>query len=199
MHFGERTGGPVIYTIPVTGGTPKQINRKGPSYPHSWSPDGKSLLFAGYRNGEFDIYKLPATGGKEIRLTTAKGRDDGPEYTPDGKYIYFSSNRTGTMLIWRMKSDGSKQEPITTGEFHDWFPHVSPDGRWVVFLSYSKDEVSSGGLASYKQVYLRLIPVSSGQPKIIAYLYGGQGSINSPSWSPDSKKIAFASFTDILQ
>ena len=66
-----------------------------------------TLAFCGEREGEFDIYTIPADGGPETRLTTAKGLDDGPEYAPDGKAIYFNSVRTGTMQIWRMKPDGA--------------------------------------------------------------------------------------------
>lgn len=189
-------GGSIIYTVPVTGGTPKQITPKGPSYLHGWSPNGKDLVFCGARNDEYDVYKVPAAGGPEIRLTDAKGLDDGPEFTPDGKYIYFNSNRTGTMQIWRMKPDGSQQEAVTDGEFHDWFAHISPDGKWMVFLSFLKEEVAAGDHPPYKHVYLRLMPVAGGKPKVIAYLYGGQGSINTPSWSPDSKRVAFISNTD---
>lgn len=192
----QKLGGSIIYTVPVNGGTPKQITPKGPSYLHGWSPDGQSLVFTGQRNNEYDIYKVPAKGGKEIRLTTAKGLDDGSEYTPDGKYIYFNSARNGTMEIWRMKEDGSEQEVVVPkSEFHDWFPHVSPDGKWIVFLSFLKEEVKADDHPFYKHVYLRLMPITGGQPKVIAYVYGGQGSINTPSWSPDSKKIAFISNT----
>jgi Tol biopolymer transport system component len=99
------------------------------------------------------------------------------------------------MRIWRMKADGSEQESITNDDFHDWFPHISPDGKWIVFLSFLKEEVESGDHPFYKHVYLRLMPVSGGAPKVIAYLYGGQGTINTPSWSPDSKKVAFVSNT----
>ncbi|MBO0931735.1 TolB family protein [Fibrella aquatilis] len=189
-------GGSIIYTMPLTGGTPKQVTPKGPSYLHGWSPDGRDLVFCGSRNDEYDVYKVPAAGGPEVRLTDAKGLDDGPEYSPDGKYIYFNSNRTGTMQIWRMKPDGTNQEAVTNGDFHDWFAHISPDGKWMVFLSFLKDEVKPGDHPPYKHVYIRLMPVTGGQPKIIAYLYGGQGSINTPSWSPDSKRIAFVSNTD---
>ena len=193
----KELGGSIIYTVPVAGGTPKQITPIGPSYLHGWSPDGRTLVFCGSRNNEYDVYGIPANGGKEVRLTDTKGLDDGPEYTPDGKFIYFNSNRTGTMQIWRMKPDGSGQEAVTTGEFHDWFAHVSPDGKSIVFLSFLKDEVSSGDHPAYKHVYLRLMPLSGGQPKVIAYLYGGQGSINTPSWSPDGKRLAFVSNTDV--
>ncbi|WP_347158086.1 TolB family protein [Pontibacter chitinilyticus] len=189
----EKLGGSIIYTVPVTGGSPTQITPKGPSYLHGWSPDGKSLVFTGQRNNEFDIYRVPAKGGKEVRLTTAKGLDDGPEYTPDGKYIYFNSNRTGTMQIWRMKADGTEQKAVTNGEFHDWFPHISPDGKWIVFISFLKDEVDAGDHPFYKHVYLRMMPISGGEPKVIAYVYGGQGTINTPSWSPDGQKVAFIS------
>jgi TolB protein len=190
-------GGSIIYTVPVTGGTPRQITPKGPSYLHGWSPDGRSLVFCGSRNNEYDVYKVSVDGGPEVRLTDAKGLDDGPEFTPDGNSIYFNSNRTGTMQLWRMKPDGSQQEAVTDGEFHDWFPHISPDGNWIVFLSFLKDEVAAGDHPAYKHVYLRMMPVKGGKPTVIAYLYGGQGSINTPSWSPDSKRIAFVSNTDV--
>ncbi len=188
--------GSVIYTVPIGGGEPKLITPKGPSYLHGWSPDGKWLTFTGQRNNEFDIYRVPAAGGKEERLTTAKGLDDGSEYSPDGKYIYFNSNRTGTMQIWRMKADGPGQEAVTHGDFHDWFPHISPDGKWIVFLSFLKEEVEPGDHPFYKHVYLRMMPVEGGQPKVIAYIYGGQGTINTPSWSPDSKRLAFVGNSD---
>ncbi|WP_210462805.1 PD40 domain-containing protein [Rufibacter roseolus] len=193
----EELGGSIIYTVPVTGGTPKQITPRGPSYLHGWSPDNKTLTFTAERNGEYDIYTIPSAGGKETRLTTAKGLDDGPEYSPDGKYIYFNSTRTGTMQIWRMKPDGTAQEPVTKGDFHDWFPHISPDGKWLVFVSFLKEEVQSGDHPFYKHVYLRLMPIAGGEPKVIAYVYGGQGTINTPSWSPDSKKVAFISNSDM--
>ncbi|RYY27018.1 MAG: biopolymer transporter TolR [Sphingobacteriaceae bacterium] len=187
-------GGSIVYTMPVTGGVPKQITPKGPSYLHGWSPDGKSLVFCGERDGEFDVYKVPVSGGKEIRLTTTKGLDDGPEYTPDGKYIYFNSVRSGLMQIWRMKSDGSSQEQVTKDDFNNWFAHISPDGKSMVFLSFLKTEVEPGIHPPYKHVYIRMLPISgAGTPKVLAYLYGGQGSINTPSWSPDSKHIAFIS------
>jgi TolB protein len=195
----KELGGSIVYTVPVTGGTPKQITPKGPSYTHGWSPDGKDIVFCADRNGEFDVYKIPAAGGPEIRLTDAKGLDDGPEYTPDGKYIYFNSVRSGLMQIWRMKPDGSDQEQVTKDDYNNWFAHVSPDGKWIVFLTFLKEEVEPGIHPPYKHVYIRLLPTTGGTAKVLAYFYGGQGSMNTPSWSPDSKHIAFISNTNPIE
>jgi tricorn protease-like protein len=194
-HSKEDIDQSIIYILPVEGSdNPIRITSLGPSYLHGWSPDGRYLLYTGARNEKYDIYKMPVSAKEEIRLTDAEGLDDGSEYTPDGKYIYFNSNRTGTMQIWRMNPDGSEQEQITSDGYNDWFPHVSPDGKWIVFLSYGK-EVNSGDHPYYKQVYLRLMPADGGKPVVIAYLYGGQGTLNVPGWSPDSKKIACISNT----
>jgi hypothetical protein len=191
----NRGGQSSVFTVPVAGGTPKQITRLSPSYLHGWSPDGKFLVYTGGRNGKFDIYKTAADGGgEEIRLTDAEGLNDGPEYTPDGKYIYFNSSRTGMMQLWRMKPDGRDQEQITHDDYNNWFPHISPDGHWIVFISFSK-EIDPKDHPYYKHVYLRLMPVEGGAARVIAYVYGGQGTINVPSWSPDSQKIAFVSNT----
>ena len=170
----------IVYTVPAQGGIPKKITPTGPSYLHGFSPDGKYLVFTGGRNNNFDIYKVPVNGGAEIRLTTDSTLDDGPEYSPDGKYIYFNSVRTGRMQLWRMKPDGSNQEQLTFDDYNNWFPHISPDGKWIAFLSFLND-INPNEHPFYRHVYLRLMPIGGDKPKVIAYLYGGQGSINTPS------------------
>ena len=184
-----------VYVLPIAGGTPRRVTQNSPSYWHGWSPDGKTLAFVGQRNGDFDIYTIPVTGGDETRLTTAKGLDDGPEYSPDGKYIYFNSERTGHMQIWRMHADGSAQEQVTFDDFNNWFPHISPDSKRMVFLSYEPEVV---GHPPNKDVQLRLMNISDGKIDskitVLATLFGGQGTINVPSWSPDSQKVAFVSY-----
>lgn len=182
-----------VYLMPFEGGTPRLITPEGPSYWHGWSPDGKTLAYVARRGGadHFDIYTIPVTGGRETRITDAEGLDDGPDYTPDGAYIYFNSVRTGTMQIYRMKPDGSEQEQITFDEYNDWFPHPSPDGMWIVFVSFEPDVE---GHPANKDVMLRLMPIGGGEVQTIAKLFGGQGTINVPSWSPDSKHVAFVSY-----
>src|SRR6266496_1303365 len=188
---GAPTHDSLVYVLPISGGTPRRLTLTGPSYWHRWSPDGKTLAFIGQRNGEFDVYTIPVTGGEETRLTTAKGLDDGAEYSPDGQYIYFNSERTGHMQIWRMKADGSQQEQGLSDGYNNWFPHISPDGKWMVFLTY---EVNVTGHPEGKNVMLRLMSLETKKITELANLYGGQGTINVPSWSPDSKRVAFVSY-----
>jgi hypothetical protein len=194
-------GGSAIYTVPIGGGTPKRITPLTPSYLHGWSPDGKTLVYTAGRGkpSEFDIYAIASDGsGTERNLTNNKGLDDGPEYSPDGKYIYFNSVRSGTMQIWRMKADGADPEQVTSDGWNNWFPHISPDGQWIAYISFPK-EVDPADHPYYKHVMLRVMPAAGGAARTIAYVYGGQGTINVPSWSPDSRMLAFVSNTGSIK
>jgi len=184
----------MIYTLPVKGGKPFRVTEKGPSYWHGWSPNGKYLVYCAERNGDYDVYQIPAKGGQEKQLTKTPGLDDGPEYSSDGKYIYFNSTRTGMMQIWRMKPDGSNQEQVTFDNYQNWFAHPSPDGKWLIYISYPS-EVPATSHPHNQRVMLRMQPVIGKEPKAMAHIYGGQGTFNVPSWSPDSKKVAFVSYT----
>lgn len=183
--------GSKIFVLPASGGEPRLVTPLGPSYWHGWSPDGLTLAYCGVRNNHFDIYTIPVEGGAETRLTT-EGFNDGPDYSPDGSKIYWQSDRTGLLKIWRMNPNGSDPEQLTFDTDHnDWFPHPSPDGRCLVFLSYDK---SVKGHPPDKDVVLRIMPLTGGEPRIIAKLFGGQGTLNVPSWSPDSSSLAFVSY-----
>lgn len=184
----------LIYTLPIEGGRPDLVTPRGPSYWHGWSPDGATLVYCAERGGEYDVYAIPVGGGEEVRLTEAEGLDDGPEYSPDGEWIYFNSVRTGTMEIWRMRADGSGEERVTDDEYNNWFAHPSPDGKWLVFLSY---EPGVEGHPANQDVTLRLMPVGGGEIQVLARLFGGQGTINVPSWSPDSRRVAFVSYQQV--
>ncbi len=182
-----------IFILPITGGSPRKVTSEVMSFWHGWSPDGKTLAYCGERNGNYDIYTIGVNGGKETRLTHTDGLDDGPDYSSDGKYIYFNSYRTGHMQIWRMQADGSNPEQLTFDENSNWFAHPSPDNKWMVYIAYTSDEKQNHLFG--KNVKLRLMNLQTKEIKdITPVFYGGQGTINVPSWSPDSQKIAFVSY-----
>ena len=192
----DGTPGSFVFVLPLTGGEPRMITENTPSYLHGWAPGAKDLAIVAKRNGSpnYNLYKVSLKDNTETLLTPGnRTHVDGPEYSPDGKYIYYNANVSGTMQIWRMRPDGSGKEQLTFDDYHSWFPHVSPDGKWIVFISFPMD-IDPDAHPSYKDVMLRLIPLTApGGPKVIAYLYGGQGTLNAPSWSPDSRHIAFVS------
>jgi Tol biopolymer transport system component len=183
-----------IYLLPIEGGpTPVKITAKAPSFWHGWSPDGSTLAYTALRDGEWDIYAIPVGGGEERRLTTCPGLDDGPDYAPDGAFIYYNSVCSGRMQIWRMRADGSGAEQLTRDVYSSWFPHPSPDGRWVVFLAYLEDQGAAHPFG--KQVKLRLMDVRDGSVRdLTPAFFGGQGTLNVPSWSPDSRHVAFVAY-----
>jgi TolB protein len=183
-----------IYTLPLSGGIPLLITPIAPSYLHGWSPDGSTLAYCAERNGQYDIYTIPVQGGVETRLTNLPSLDDGPEYSPDGQFIWFNSTRSGLMQAWRMGKDGSNPTQMTFHESNNWFPHISPDGQRIVFIAYKKDDVLPNKHPANKNVELRLMSAQGGPFQTLTQLFGGQGTLNVNSWSPDSKSIAFVSY-----
>jgi Tol biopolymer transport system component len=194
--------GSQIYTVPAQGGMPKRIVPETPSYFHAFSPDSQWMAFVAKRNGQnFKLFRVPTAGGEQQQLTSKPANDDGPDYSPDGKWIYFNSNRSGSWDIWRMPATGagpndSRAEQVTNDGYEDWFPHCSPDGKNLLFLSFPHGTATHDG---HMQVQLRMIPLPGAHVTfppihIMNRLYGGQGTINVNSWSPDSTKFAFVAY-----
>lgn len=188
-------GRSLVYVAPFSGGEPRLVTPVGPSYLHGWSPDGRTLAYCAERGGEFDIYTMPVEGGEETRLTDAPGLDDGPEYSPDGRYIWFNSVRSGLMQVWRMDAGGRNQTRMTWDEESNcWFPHLSPDGKQVVYIAYKKGDVAPGDHPPCKNVEIRLMDADGENTRTLVRLFGGQGTLNVNSWSPDGTKLAFVSY-----
>lgn len=197
-HRGDPDPGSAVYVLPLEGGTPQLVTEKVPSYWHGWAPNNREVVYVARRDpqGPFNIYRADVETREETQLTFFEtGHVDGPEYDPAGDYIYYNGSQTGTMQIWRMKPDGSDREQLTFDSRNAWFPHVSPDGKWLLYLTYPAS-IDPQTHPANKRVTLKLMPLyRAGTPRTIAYLYGGQGTINVPSWSPDSRSVAFVSYT----
>lgn len=185
-----------LYILPIEGAAePRKVTSRAPSFWHGWSPDGERLAYTALRNGAWDVYTISVGGGEELRLTSCEGLDDGPDYSPDGKHIYYNSYCSGSMEIWRMRTTGGGAEQLTRDVHSNWFPHPSPDGRWVVFLTYIEDQGDAHPFG--RQVKLRLLDLRDGSiGDLTAPFFGGQGTLNVPSWSPDSRRVAYMAYSE---
>jgi TolB protein len=184
-----------VYVIPAGGGAPRMVTANPDSYFHSWSPDGKTILFTRPSHGAINIYSIAADGGAETapeeELTMGTGVNDDPDFSADGAFIYFNTDRWGSMQIARMNPDGSHVEQMTFDNFRNWTPHPAPDGKSVAFLSYAPEVTTH---ASNKDIALRILTPQDGKTRVLTTLVGGSGSMNVNNWSPDSKRLAFVSY-----
>ncbi|KJS17264.1 MAG: hypothetical protein VR78_06235 [Hoeflea sp. BRH_c9] len=185
------TGQSCIFILPITGGEPRRITEQVPSWWHGWSPGGERLAYTGRRDGEFGIYTIAIDGGAEQRLISGGGHYDGPDYSPDGAWIWFNSDRGGGMELWRIPAAGGVAQQMTDDDRVNWFPHPAPDGKSVLFLSY---EPGTTGHPRDRDVELRLLDTADGRVATLLALFGGQGSINVPCWSPDGSRFAFVRY-----
>ncbi|SDG47729.1 TolB family protein [Pelagibacterium luteolum] len=191
-----------LYAVPISGGEPRKVSNDHEGffryYLHGISPDGQTLSFVAIEGDEprrINIFTIPSAGGPDTRLSDIDKPNDGPEFSPDGQWIYFNSERAaktpGHAQIFRMHPDGTNIEQLTTDARVNWFPHPSPDGEWIVFISYPENTL--GHPADKSVILRRMRPDGSDQSDITAF-FGGQGTINVNSWSPDSQHFAYVAY-----
>ena len=181
LVFGSR-----IETLDVATGKRKVLHETADKIGAlAFSQDGREIVFE--------------SGGK-ILSVSPDGGSVKPSAAPpatkraetDGQFVYFRDGQTGTSQVWRKKLDGTEPRQLTFELDHAWLPQVSPDAKWIVYLAYPHDANPQKAVA-FHRVTLKLMPTTGGAPRTIAYLFGGAGSFEHPSWSSDGSKILFVS------
>jgi TolB protein len=191
-----------IYVAPVEGGTAKRVTHDSSRnhFLHGVSPDGATLAFVELPRADFSVpsrLALISSAGGEPRYPEAgSGHLDGPEYSPDGAWLFFNTEefarRPGHAQLARMPAEGGQIERLVESESVDWFPHLSPDGELASYLSFPPGTL---GHPPDLDVEVRLVRTADWGDAVWRFpLYGGQGTINVNSWSPDSSRFAFVAY-----
>ena len=197
-----------IHRVALSGGPAVQVTQDDGRlhFLHGISPDGATLAYVGVQrrdDGSWippNLFTIPTAGGESTQLTDDEFPDDGPEYTPDGAWIYFNSERArtrpGHAQLFRMRADGpaadaTSAEQLTEDERVNWFPHLSPDGARIAYVSFP---AGTEGHPEDRDVILRLIAADGTGRRDLVELFGGQGTMNVNSWSPDSRRIAYVDY-----
>jgi len=192
-----------IHAVPLTGGpTVRVTTDRGAGfrhYLHGISPDGATLAYIGLSvdgagTVNTNVHVIPSAGGPDIQLTDDSFADDGAEFSPDGRWIYFNSERGSTVpghaQLFRIPADGGTPEQLTHDERVNWFPHSSPDGDRIAYVSFPPGTL---GHPADVDVVVRLLE-ADGTVRDLAHVFGGQGTMNVPSWDPSGKRLAIVAY-----
>ena len=188
-----------LYAVLMEGGAGRRVtNDRGQEvhhYLHGVSPDGTTLAYIGLEwVGErriTNVWTIPSAGGADVQVTDDEFADDGSEYGPDGEWIYFNSERAGHAQLFRIRVADGHAEQLTDDERVNWFPHPAPDGSAIAYVSFPPG--TEGHPADIDDVRLRLL-TRDGEVRELTSLFGGQGTMNVPSWSPDSASFAYVTY-----
>jgi Tol biopolymer transport system component len=191
-----------IYRAELNGGAAERITNDDGSFHflHGVSPDGQELAYVGIEAGDFTqpgkLMTMASDGGATAAADVGAGHCDGPEYSPDGKWLYLNTesftSTPGHAQLARIKVNGGGFEQLLESETVDWFPHLSPDGRLASYIRFP-----GGTVGHPADLPVDVVLVSTGDwttPLHTWSLFGGQGTLNVNSWSPDSTRFAYVAY-----
>jgi Tol biopolymer transport system component len=191
-----------LYAVPLSGGSQRRVtNDRGPGfrhYLHGVSPDGGTLAYIGLEEAggavRTNVFTIPSAGGADVQLTDDAFPDDGAEFGPDGDRVYFNSERAadlpGHAQLFRLSLATGEVEQLTDDERVNWFPHPSPDGSRLAYVSFPAGTL---GHPADLDVIVR-VREADGTVRDVVELFGGQGTMNVPSWAPDGVRLAYVAY-----
>jgi TolB protein len=176
----DREGPTRLFVLDLANGAVRRVGSAGDWLDEepSWSPDGRRIAFSSTRGqkNNLDIFVMDADGGNLTRLTDHPATEQEPVWAHDGKSLFFSGERDGRAEIYRVWLADKRVERITSGINRSIMPAASPDGR---YLAYAAQTIMS--------FQIHLLDLTTGKPQQIT---SGGGACR-PSFSPDSKELAF--------
>ena len=191
-----------LYVAPIAGGNATRISHDPTRYHflHGVSPDGATLAFVDLPRGDFSaagrLSLIPATGGVTTYPAAGSRHIDGPEYTADGDWIYLNTEefgvRPGHAQLARVPATGGQLEQLVDSDTVDWFPHLSPDGTHATYISFPTGTL---GHPADLDVQIHVVDTSDWRSPLLSVpLFGGQGTLNVNSWSPDGRRFAYVAY-----
>jgi TolB protein len=191
-----------IYVAPIEGGTAKRVTHDSSRnhFLHGVSPDGATLAFVELPRGTFSVpgrlALVSSAGGQTRYPQVGISHLDGPEYSPDGTWLYLNTeefaSRAGQAQLARVPAEGGRLERLVESESVDWFPHLSPDGDFATYISFPPGTV---GHPPDLDVEVRLVRTVDWRHVVSSFpLFGGQGTLNVNSWSPDGRQFGFVAY-----
>jgi Tol biopolymer transport system component len=192
-----------LYHALLDGGSARRITTSPPidglmHFLHGVSPDGSRLAFIGLEPdggnwpAKANVFTVRIDGTDYQQLTFGSAPADGCEYSPAGDWIYFNTEAfDGHAQIARIRPDGTELEQLTFDDKVNWFPHLAPIGPYACYVAFPP-----GTAGHPPDVWVDLMLVEGGrwsEARPVAHVYGGQGTINVNSWSPDGRRFAYVS------
>jgi TolB protein len=177
-----RRGYPDIFLALIYQGIQQEPTTRGTqNYLPVFSPDGTRIAFVSSRAGnDAEIYVMNRDGSNLRRITNNPGIDVTPTWSPTGTQIAFTSDRAGTPQIYIVGADGLNLRRLTTTESYADRPTWSP-------APYNEIAFAARTGPGYD---IKVYDLASGQTRQITF---GEGTNESPAYSPNGRHIAFSS------